>query len=125
MNSRERWTVYPLLFLAIGLALRAVAVPPEKLSVSVVEAGRIVCGEIVIAAEDDTKLVHVGRVKGGGGGRIEVNDGTGIVAVAIGTGPESRDGGVDFFNGEGRPVGRLSPGGASAETPRDPGSVEN
>ena len=80
MNSRERWTVYPLLFLAIGLALRAVAVPPDKLSVSVVEAGRIVCGEIVIAAEDDTKLVHVGRVKGGGGGRIEVNDGTGIVA---------------------------------------------
>ena len=70
MNSRERWTVYPLLFLAIGLALRAVAVPPDKLSVSVVEAGRIVCGEIVIAAEDDTKLVHVGRVKGGGGGRM-------------------------------------------------------
>ncbi len=31
MTSRERWTVYPLLFLAIGLALRAVAVPPDTL----------------------------------------------------------------------------------------------
>ena len=30
MTSRERWTVYPLLFLAIGLAVRAVAIPEER-----------------------------------------------------------------------------------------------
>jgi hypothetical protein len=30
MTSRERWTVYPLLFLAIGLALRAATIPPAE-----------------------------------------------------------------------------------------------
>ncbi|MCE9629309.1 MAG: hypothetical protein K8S94_01125 [Planctomycetia bacterium] len=125
MTSRERWTVYPLLFLAIGLALRAVAVPPDKLAVGVVEASRIVCGEIVVAADGGTKLVHIGRVKGGGGGRIEVNDDSGVEAIAIGTGLEHRDGFVEFFNGEGQPIGRLSPGGPPAEPPPVPASVEN
>lgn len=125
MTNRERWTVYPLLFLAIGLALRAVAVPTDRLSAGVVEASRIVCGEIVVAAEDGTKLVHIGRVTGGGGGRIEVNDGEGVEAIAIGTVPQSRDGFVEFFNGDGQLVGRLRPGGEPAATPGDPESVEN
>jgi hypothetical protein len=107
MTSRERWTVYPLLFLAIGLALRAVTVPPEKLMVDELEAGRIVCGEIVIASDDGTKLVHLGRVKGAGGGRIEISDLDGAEAIAIGTGPEGRDGVVEFFDAEGQTTDSL------------------
>ena len=107
MTSRERWTVYPLLFLAIGLALRAATIPPADLKVDALEAGRVVCGEIVVTSDDGTKLVHVGRVKGGGGGRIEISDRTGAEAVAIGTGPESRDGGVEFFDTEGTTTGLL------------------
>ena len=101
MTIRERWTVYPLLFLAIGLALRAATIPPAELEVDTVEAGRVVCGEIVVTSEDGTKLIHIGRVKGGGGGRIEISDRTGAEAVAIGTGPEGRDGSVEFFDVEG------------------------
>lgn len=107
MSTRERWTVYPLLFLALGLALRAVAVPPDRLAVGEIEAARIVCGEIVVTSEDGRKLVHVGRVKGGGGGRIEINDRAGAEAVSIGTGAEGRDGILEFFDAEGRPLGRL------------------
>lgn len=123
MTSRERWTVYPLLFLAIGLALRAVTVPPEKLDVDVLEAGRIICGEIVVAADDGTKLVHIGRVKGGGGGRIEISDLDGAEAIAIGTGPEGRDGGVEFFDATGHTTDRLrarapSPPPADEAAPR-------
>jgi len=107
MSSRERWTVYPLLFLAIGLALRAVALPPERLDVDTLEAGRVVCGEIVVTSGDGTKLVHVGRVRGQGGGRIEISDRDGREAVAIGTGPEGRDGTVEFFDAEGGTIGLL------------------
>ena len=107
MTSRERWTVYPLLFLAIGLALRAATIPPADLKVDVLEAGRVISGEIVVTSDDGTKLVHIGRVKGGGGGRIEISDRTGAEAVAIGTGPESRDGGVEFFDAEGTTTGLL------------------
>ena len=107
MNSRERWTVYPLLFLAIGLAVRAAALPAERfdtLAVGVVEADQLVCREIVITGTDGTVLVHIGRVVGGGGGRIEIKDSAGVDAIAIGTRPEGRDGGVERFDSQGRPI---------------------
>ena len=107
MTTRERWTVYPLLFLAIGLALRAATIPPADLKVDSVEAGCVVCGEIVVTSDDGTKLVHIGRVKGGGGGRIEISDRTGTEAVAIGTGPEGREGTVEFFDADRRTSGLL------------------
>lgn len=51
MTSRERWTVYPLLFLALGLAVRAavlceehVAAPPPE----AIEAERIECRELIV-----------------------------------------------------------------------------
>ena len=115
MTSRERWTVYPLLFLAIGLALRAATTPPSDVVVDSLEAGRVVCGEIVVASDDGTKLVHIGRVKGGGGGRIEISDRTGAEAVAVGTGPEGRDGSVEFFDGAGATTGIVD-----AATPATP-----
>jgi hypothetical protein len=107
MSSRERWTVYPLLFLAIGLAVRAAALPDvrlETLSAGAVEADQIVCREIMVTGTDGTVLVHIGRVVGGGGGRVEIKDAGGIDAIAIGTRPEGRDGGVERFDDQGRPI---------------------
>ena len=49
-----------------------------------------------------TKLVHLGRVKGAGGGRIEISDLDGAEAIAIGTGPEGRDGVIEFFDTDGQ-----------------------
>ncbi|MBM4012697.1 MAG: hypothetical protein ACKO4Z_11260 [Planctomycetota bacterium] len=107
MTSRERWTVYPLLFLAIGLALRAVSIPPSELEVHVIDADRVVCGEIVVKSADGPTLIHVGRVKGDGGGRIEISDHQGREAMAIGTGPDGRDGIIEFFDTEGNSTGLL------------------
>lgn len=107
MSSRERWTVYPLLFLAIGLAVRAgvpLQEPSDTLAAHAVEAGQVVCREIVITGTDGTVLVHIGRVVGGGGGRIEIKDAAGTDAIAIGTRPEGRDGHVERFDAVGRPV---------------------
>ncbi len=108
MNSRERWTVYPLLFLAIGLAVRAAALPPERvdaLAAQVVEAEQLVCRELVVTGTDGTVLVHVGRVVGGGGGRIEIKNAAGVDAIAVGTGGEGRAGSVEFFGADGKPAG--------------------
>jgi hypothetical protein len=107
MSSRERWTVYPLLFLAIGLAVRAAALPAERfetLAAGAVEAEQIVCREIVVTGTDGTVLVHIGRVVGGGGGRIEIKDAGGVDAIAVGTRPAGRDGAVEFFDARGQPV---------------------
>jgi len=112
MNSRERWTVYPLLFLALGLAVRSAAIPPDTFVTARIEgldATRLVCREIVVQADDGTILVHIGRVVGGGGGRIEVRDSDGVEALALGTGPGGRDGAIEFFDVQGGDAGRLTP----------------
>jgi len=105
MSSRERWTVYPLLFLAIGLAIRAAAVPPERFEAAKVdslEVTRLVCREIVVEADDGTVLIHMGRVVGKGGGRIEIKDAEGVDTIAIGTRPDSREGAVEHFDERGQ-----------------------
>jgi hypothetical protein len=83
MNERERWIVYPLLFLALGVALR------DKL-VDRTTAKRIVCQELSIVDEESTgqesqrTLARIGRTtpKPGGkssalmqmNGRLEIVD---------------------------------------------------
>ena len=114
MSSRERWTVYPLLFLAIGLAVRSAAVPPAEFAaarVDSLQATRMVCRELIVNADDGTILVHIGRVVGGGGGRIEVKDRAGIESVSLGTRPDDRDGVVEFYDAQGNPAGRLDAAG--------------
>ena len=48
MNSRERWTVYPLIFLALGVALR------DKVT-STLDLRTITCEELTIRSHDDIK----------------------------------------------------------------------
>ena len=110
MTSRERWTVYPLLFLALGLAIRAAVLPAENFTTATIQgldATRLICREIVVASEDGTILVHIGRVMDGGGGRIEVKDSRGVEAISIGTGAEGREGRVEFFDDQGTPSGQI------------------
>jgi hypothetical protein len=107
MTSRERWTVYPLLFLAIGLAIRAAVLPPERFDaarIDTLEAVRVSCREIVVEADDGTVLIHMGRVIGDGGGRIEIKDRQGIDAIAIGTQPNGRAGVVECYDETGQPA---------------------
>jgi hypothetical protein len=111
MSSRERWTVYPLLFLALGLAVRAIAVPQGEFAaarVDALESNRLVCRELVIESDQGTILVHMGRVVGGGGGRIEIKDKNGIDTIAVGTQSDEHAGTVEFFDAAGKPAGELS-----------------
>jgi hypothetical protein len=112
MNSRERWTVYPLLLLAIGLAVRGNVTISSRMpavAAGAVTADTVFCKELAIVSDDGQIVVHAGRVKDGGGGRIEIFDSEGNDAIAIGTSAESRDGSVEFFDADGNRVGRLGP----------------
>jgi len=118
MTSRERWTIYPLLFLALGLAVRAVTVPQGEFAAARVDdlrTTRLVCREIIVEGDDGEILVHVGRVVGAGGGRIEIKDKDGIDAIAVGTRPEGRAAAVEFFDTEGRPAGTFGPAQPAAD----------
>ncbi len=110
MNSRERWTVYPLLLLAIGLAVRGNVTMSYRMPA--VRADTVICKELAIVTDDDQILVHAGRVKDGNGGRIEIFDAKGTDAIAIGTSAESRDGSIEFFDADGKRSSRIGPPGS-------------
>ncbi len=112
MSSQERWTVYPLLLLAIGLAVRGnigLETRVPSLTAGGVTADAIVCKEMAIVTDDGQIIVHAGRVEGGGGGCIEIHDAEGKDALALGTSPKSRDGAIEFFNAAGKSLLRLEP----------------
>ena len=137
MTVKERWTVYPLLLLAIGLALRAGPGGPgspsgdtlkafkaqiENLEVGAIVADGVFCRELAVFenAEDSERiLIHAGRVEGGGGGRIEIRDAEGNDSVAIGTSAESREGSVEFFGPDGQSLGKLGPKKPAAEPAKE------
>lgn len=104
MNSRERWTVYPLLFLALGLALRDKIVPPSRfgaLSVtsSEVAARKIECGEL-----------SAGRVICRGPaecGTILVQGPQGLPVVGMGADQKSNNGVIETFTADGKPLIQL------------------
>jgi hypothetical protein len=50
----------------------------------------------------------MGRVVGGGGGRIEIKDKDGVDTIAVGTRPDDRAGVVEFFDEKGEPTGQLA-----------------
>lgn len=126
MTSRERWTVYPLLFLAIGLALRGQSGVPDAEGLTRfdgIDAARVVCRELRIDAEDGTTLVHVGRVRGGGGGRVEIRDSVGRDAISIGTRPGRNEAGVEFFDADGNESARLTADGLGGPPPEEEASA--
>ncbi len=114
MTTRERWTVYPLLLLAIGLALRAGPADRRQL-VGTLTGDTFICKELAIVNDEGKILVHAGRVVGGGGGRVEIRDATGRNAVCIGTTADSREGAVEFYDANGTLIGRLGQQRATAD----------
>jgi hypothetical protein len=71
MSERERWIVYPLLFLALGAALR------DKLF-DMTTSKRIICQELMVVDEDPVglrsprPLARIGRIEGAGNGSAPV-----------------------------------------------------
>lgn len=48
MSTRERWIIYPLLFLTLGVALRDRVIPPKQFQAHELAAERIRCGQLQV-----------------------------------------------------------------------------
>jgi hypothetical protein len=57
MTERERWTVYPLLFLALGVALKDKMV--RSVNTDEVHAKKVVCSELVVTSPGSNKQVRL------------------------------------------------------------------
>ena len=84
MSTRERWIVYPALFLALGTAIKPKLMQQElrasSLSSTTLRVGRVECAELSILGEDDRARVTARA--GARGGVIYLIDNQGN-AVAI------------------------------------------
>jgi hypothetical protein len=106
MSDRERWTVYPLLFLALGLAMRAVLVPPAEMGE--LDVVRLLCREIVVKDGEGRVMLHLGRVAEGGG-RIEINDAEGDARMSLGSCPPQPSAAIEFAGDDGEVIRRIGP----------------
>lgn len=73
MSDRERWIVYPLLFLAIGMSLRDKTLPTT----------RVITDKIVVLNDNDVPVVEIGPTREGNGA-IRVYRGDGAVGLTLG-----------------------------------------
>jgi hypothetical protein len=48
MSTRERWIVYPILFLTLGIAMRDKVVPPKSLQARAITTPRLRCNELQV-----------------------------------------------------------------------------
>ncbi len=129
MSVNERWVVYPLLFLSLGVALRDKVIP--RVELEELTANQVRCNRLSVA-EADCSALHVAGPQGNGGvrlgvlpdgtGRIEVHNGSDHALVALGSGPSGYAGTVTTFDVERNPQVRLlatESGGALATFDRE------
>ena len=122
MTSRERWTIYPLLLLAIGIALRDQFPSSGTRFVGRLEAAQIICDELAVrepvqgAVRFDNLLVNRIYTLDGQGNRILVLDsGRGNVNIPL------------LLKGaqEISAVNEGNPGGAATDTTEQNGGADS
>jgi hypothetical protein len=103
MSSRERWIVYPLLFLALGTALRDKLIPPDHLGnlgmqfeagaitaprirCQGLQVGQLVCERLLVSGPNDRPVVAIGTDSRNRAGIIETFTAGGIPQVRVGSG---------------------------------------
>jgi hypothetical protein len=135
MTTRERWIVYPLLFLTLGIVMRDKFFVPRRMTAgaihcreletvgvrcSQVEAGRVQCVEVAVGNSQlgDRGLLAVGS---DGSGRLVLAGDDGRPVVAAGADPSGREGLVEVLReGTAQVELRSSPwGGAIAAMSND------
>jgi hypothetical protein len=105
MNTRERWIVYPLVFLAMGLAMRNKVIPPSELLALRVkchglDANEITCNSFTVKGLGEKDVVRIMPMKNGSG-RLEIRGKGGQNAIVLATDPSGQFGVVEMPDGKG------------------------
>ena len=119
MTSRERWILYPLLFLTLGTVMRDKFFPftAPGISVREIHAQRIRCRYLDVDGEVECRAMAVSGPTGkeaarigvltNGGGRLELRGNHGKIVAAAGSDDTGRSGLVETLDSDGRPQARL------------------
>ncbi len=107
MSTRERWIVYPLLFLTLGIALRDKILPPthfgdmgmalkageidvRRIRCSEIQAGRAIFNQLEAGRSQCRELIVIGP--------------TGRPTIIAYTDPKTYNGAIETFSADGRPL---------------------
>ena len=123
MTERERWTVYPLLFLSLAIAMRSKIT--SSLDLHEITCGTLKSQSVQITGEDGgVRLVLMALPPGaGGGGAVEILSGAGKPEVVLRALPGG--GLVELGTERGVPqvVAAVAPAGGVVETLDNRGNV--
>ena len=110
MSSRERWTIYPLLFLALGVSLR------DKIT-STLDLRSITCEELTVRSHDEVKRLSLDAANNHSG-RLVLFGSDGKPTMALQSGPDGVTGNLLLLGNNGQPqvVLRSSNGAGNIET---------
>jgi hypothetical protein len=127
MSSRERWIVYPLLFMTLGIALRDKIIPAHRLQLDEIAAGQIHCNQLLVDQEIGAKQVSCIQLQAEQAGCKRLQVAAGIVVrsilcgefaiagpkgrptVVIATDPKTNGGIIETISSAGAPLVRLEP----------------
>ncbi len=109
MTTHERWILYPLLFLTLGIAMRDKVVPPRvrarevtanEIRCNQLDVGRAECQVMVVSRPDGKDSIQMGVVQGGGG-RLKLCGKDGKQLVVIAADPTGQSGVIEIYNSHG------------------------
>ena len=107
MSTRERWIVYPLLFLTLGIALRNKILPPTRfggmettLKAGEIDVRRIRCGELQAGRAIFNRL-EAGRSECR---ELIVVGPAGRPAIIAYADPKTHNGAIETFSATGKPL---------------------
>ena len=106
MSTRERWIIYPLLFLTLGIVLRDKIVPQGHFQASELAAGRIHCGQLQV---DQTIAAGGLTARGIQCGELVITGQNGRPTVVVGTDLKTKGGVVTTWSPAGLPLVLLQP----------------
>lgn len=108
MSTRERWIVYPLLFLAIGLGLRNKLFPPSRfgggeetvIHAAEIDAKLIRCGEL----QTPRAFIRQAEIRQSNCGKMIVVRPDGSPAVVVYADQRTLNGVLETLSGSGKPL---------------------
>jgi hypothetical protein len=94
MSTRERWIVYPLLFLTLGIVMRDKIIPHRNLQVQGIAAEQIRCNQLQVDAALCNRLQSDGVIGAAGVqcGELAIIGPKGHPTVFLGTDPRTKGG---------------------------------
>lgn len=106
MSNRERWIIYPLLFMTLGITIRGRLFLPkartpgvkvEQVDALDVHAVEVHCRSLTVTNADGAPRLRIG-VTPNGAGRLEIYEGSEEMVVLIGTDQAGQSGLIKVFS---------------------------